>query len=513
MVSVRIVFVLAAAWAAVAVAQETDDRLVIEGRVLGLAEGSPVPGAVVRARFLAGEEDAETDLGATTANADGRFGLSLAPPAAEGLLLLQAEAAGHAPVAVRCFVVAGETGAHEVDLALAPGVSARCRVVAPDGSPAAGARVRLRRRLSDADKEREDPRLDEARLESDADAAGELGWAGVAPGTHRIEAWTANARAEAEARIVGGEVVEIRLQPSPGGRKPRPRCTPPDWRQGLTGRVLASGTGEPIAGAEVSACGRTVRSDSTGRFKIDGLPADSVVVTVSALGHNDVRVQRREDTWLFAGEEREQDLELDLAPPRIIARVVTANGAPVAGTEVIDVRATGLAKGCRSERPLDRRLQPTRLDGTLALVLQPSDPDFEHPVCFLVAAHSLLGRGSSESILPSRASPDAVLEVRLAAAVHLRGRLVDAEGRPVAGALLAAVEWRGRFEDEWSLDYLAPVTGTSDRDGGFFLANVPHGPVEVRVRADGFLEGTYRYLWVDPGVTPAPMELRLLRSP
>src|SRR5258705_523480 len=61
------------------------------------------------------------------------------------------------------------------------------------------------------------------------------------------------------------------------------------------GTVVAAGTQEPIAGAQVQVVGTTLRaaSDERGRFRVSGVPGASVTLEVRRIGYRLARVPAR----------------------------------------------------------------------------------------------------------------------------------------------------------------------------------------------------------------------------
>ncbi|HEY3451869.1 MAG TPA: carboxypeptidase regulatory-like domain-containing protein [Myxococcales bacterium] len=102
-----------------------------------------------------------------------------------------------------------------------------------------------------------------------------------------------------------------------------------DTGAAISGTVLDSRDGKPVAGAKVGAGASTVAADDQGAFRLAGLPGGTVVLTATAEGY----VPRTSEVELVRGRERTgTELHLDRAG-RVKGRV-TSNGAPVAGAEV-----------------------------------------------------------------------------------------------------------------------------------------------------------------------------------
>jgi hypothetical protein len=102
------------------------------------------------------------------------------------------------------------------------------------------------------------------------------------------------------------------------------------------------------------------------------------------------------------------------------------------------------------------------------------------------------GEGSEESPGPALAASEPLevelgedqaregLEIALAAAVELAGKVVDASGDPVEGALVLATRL--------DLEGLVPERATSGEDGSFRFRSLGAGRYELVANADGFAE-------------------------
>ncbi|MGC4122684.1 MAG: carboxypeptidase regulatory-like domain-containing protein [Myxococcales bacterium] len=124
----------------------------------------------------------------------------------------------------------------------------------------------------------------------------------------------------------------------------------------ISGTVLDSRDGKPVAGATVAGGASRVTADEKGAFRLTGLPGGTVVLTASAEGY----VPRTSEVELTRGRERTgTELHLDRAG-RVKGRV-TSNGAPVAGAEVWAARY-GFASRLSSLSPV----AVTDLEGAFA---------------------------------------------------------------------------------------------------------------------------------------------------
>ncbi len=90
------------------------------------------------------------------------------------------------------------------------------------------------------------------------------------------------------------------------------------------------------------------------------------------------------------------------------------------------------------------------------------------------------------------------LDVRLVNGGELRGKVVDEDGKPIAGAELVA-----RIDPEmFGQGGFKVRTTKSESNGGFVLAHLPAGPTQLRVKADGRLESDATATIVDGELAP-----------
>ncbi|MFN8824989.1 MAG: carboxypeptidase regulatory-like domain-containing protein [Planctomycetota bacterium] len=152
---------------------------------------------------------------------------------------------------------------------------------------------------------------------------------------------------------------------------------------------------------------------------------------------------------------------------RVDGRVLGPDGLPMPNVEV-------LAKARYQD---DAILAKTRSDGDGMFVISRMPDDRGLSITAQAPGHTL-------SVAWAELSPEqpfAGVELRLYEANTLRGRIVDPEGRPVAGASVL-----GCKDMTWFHGQTMPVETTSDADGRFELRGVPIGDCVVRAYASGF---------------------------
>ena len=200
--------------------------------------------------------------------------------------------------------------------------------------------------------------------------------------------------------------------------------------------VVVEGTvrdlfGNVVDGATVSAAGASAITDGAGRFVLR-VAAGPHVVRAVVDGH--------------APAEREltapaTDVALVLVPEAELRGVVVERGsrAPVAGVEVV---ARGLTRAGLGLPPIARAVALTDGAGRFAFTGLP-------PGRYDVAASTALWAGRlAEPVVVEAARPVDELLVELAprtpaaedevaAGLHIRGRALDAQGRPLAGVVIA----------------------------------------------------------------------------
>ncbi len=436
------------------------------GRVVD-GEQQPIGGAKVtlrsapaggdprsRMRMMARGEEQQETYEATT-GARGEFALAGLPA---GRFDLEARAAGFAPRVVPGLEIPAGDGEQDLGtVLLQPGEALEGRVTDPQGQPVAEAEVRV------AAAGRDPVFALFARQGETADAWTDVtGWFRVAdlvPGQPVTVVVTRKGYSTAEVPGVKlpAEPLAVTLQPAIR----------------VSGRVVDPG-GEPVPRAQVMAfaerqrggaramrTGGRAQSDEEGRFVIEEVEPGTLRVTATAEGR-----QPAELGGIAAPPGRDvEGLELVLAPGATVeGRVTDADGRPVPGVLVNPVEP---------DRPGTRMMMMFRGgtsdgDGWYRIEGLPPGPRS-------IAAEDDQGRRAVGDLDVRPGSNR--LDLRFRGGVEVAGRVVDAEGTPVADAEVAlAAPNRGWGEQRV----------TTGAGGGFVLEGVGEGEYRLLASKEGY---------------------------
>jgi RNA polymerase sigma-70 factor (ECF subfamily) len=403
-------------------------RVVLFGHVVG-EDGKPLAGAHVWAARKFGDEPPT----AVRTGDDGRFEVNV--DARERLF---AAADGH------CVALAANVGRgadHAITLFKTVGVL-RGRVLDPDGKPIASARIVIggfQGRATTATRSDDDGRFEMPGTPAFWGQSVTVSAAGFVP-----------ANLSMPPDVGGGARLVVRLE-----------------RAGVvTGLVLDATTRTPIVGASVVIVGsefHAIETDGDGRFR---LVADVGVtqgqVRATAAGHRPEVVR--------VATVGAADVELALEPlVAIEGRVLDGNGRPAAGAEV---RWSGNT-GPRTSADTDGRFH-----------LSASAPSATRPVV-IVARNA--GRGFAVASVTD-AKP---VELRLAPAAVITGVVLDADGAPVAGAIVRAAPGVEGPDGQsaWTiLELLGHDSfggSATDAQGRFRIDDLPAEPIAVHADRPG----------------------------
>jgi hypothetical protein len=444
----------------------------LTGRVVDAGGGSAAGSSVIVARADRAVQLADPDGRyvpdsfskplRTTASADGRFELKgLVPGGAYVAAAATVAGDRSAPV----FFIAAAAGV-ELELPLPLRGSLRVRITGPDGRPAPGSVLRLH----------------EMSLEWDscsADGSGWVLWDGLPPGRHQLECRSFGLVAVAETvEVAPGEVreLEIRLprghaisgvirdqagRPVPGARV----FAQVPWSTWVGNAPLGDPPrGEAMDGRLSSGLGT---SGEDGTFRLEGLAAAVHDLVVEREGHAALLTHG----WLPPRDR------VDLVLPqtgsaRFEVRIATG-GSPSGSASVVvvdPIPESGHSLAIVAERwPKDCAVQ----DG--AVVVEGLRPGRQR----MVLRFPGYADRAAEVVVEPGAMVDAGRLV-LEGGVEVAGRVEDASGRPIPGALLAAIS---AIDEERGM-------GACDPEGRFTARELAPGVDRLRVRAEGYLSAT-----------------------
>ena len=320
------------------------------------------------------------------------------------------------------------------------------------------------------------------------------------------------------------------------------------WKGGvLEGRVVAHGSGAPLAGAVVRVGAVAVdarmtspplaqaTSDAAGRYVVEGLPVGQSMVSVEHPTHFFAPLEawrgsgRRSSgaetpppsgLTVFVAEEGQRiarDLELAPGIP-VTGRVVDGRGEPVDGAEVF-VERFGTDHSTWAWGLMSRRFMSSSSGSAESKAVATSGPDGTFTVKGLPPREEwvlharkspLLGERSMPFPLSAGAErPDVVL--RLVEGVTVAGQVVDAQGTPVAEAKVQAYLIHDGGEGSFTGGDPYP-TATTDAQGAFRLQGLLPGRLNVNARAKDLGSATQEVEPRSPGDVRTGLELRLERE-
>ena len=238
--------------------------------------------------------------------------------------------------------------------------------------------------------------------------------------------------------------------------------------------------GEPVAGAEIWGQGRhrswpnaerLARTDSTGRFHVRGF-AGNGVLGARAAGHLPSVTLEVRSMPVDERGHKTATLELGEAGGRVSGHVLDPDGRPVAGASVhAGPRGGGMVQLPDGRWALEPGPAPARTDAQGAFLLHGDVSAGTHEVTVVARGYPAW---QGEVVVVDGTTTS--LDVRLEHPASIAGRVVDAGGRPVAGArVLAAKESPGGHY----FHRFPPSEARSDEDGRFTVTWLAPGEREL----------------------------------
>ncbi|MCU0725636.1 MAG: carboxypeptidase-like regulatory domain-containing protein [Planctomycetes bacterium] len=352
--------------------------------------------------------------------------------------------------------VAPETEGHEPGPAPAPPPTADPAVVrdpaAPatgaiagtvrekdSGAPVAGATVVITGTLADGKKS--------ANLVTGED--GGYRFEGLPPGKFTVAAWPVRHADSAVLPVTVAENVEVRLdlEVLPGAV--------------VSGLVTEKGSGAALTGVTVTPNLRHRRTATTGpdgRYRLEGLPAGTLYLMAEGPDH-----PVTSGMVTVAGPGAAATLDFELARGAVVHGIVLdTRGAPIPGAAVQSVGGGG-------------RQVKSGPDGAFTLRAVPVDRQV-----VLNATKDGYATALSDPLVLRPAEEMVGLRLTMSAGARVRGLVLDAEGRPAAGAQVMLMLKPGPgFRPSY------PPNGKADDRGAFDLFPVPPGEWQVAARLSG----------------------------
>ncbi|MEM1451388.1 MAG: sigma-70 family RNA polymerase sigma factor [Planctomycetota bacterium] len=449
------------------------------------AEATVVLGAVGALAFMDLDEEAPEGVPLTTTDAEGRFSFAEAPA---GTLLVTAGAENAAPSETLQLEERDGGAPVEVALSLRRGVRIHGEVLRKDGALAAGWRLRFMQNGMSLG-------ATGTRLLrwAETDADGRFDERHLCPGTWGLVAYPE----DDELKELGGSMPEHMIQSTVELEDGQELFVALGARsaEAVTVRGRITLRGEPAGGGFLqwmSEC-----DDPTGSMQNVRVAADGAYeIELTRPGAWSMRAMGGGGQGEFVVDvpaESEHTIDFELPAATLRGRVVDPDGEPVEGALVSHVLALGAAHHSPMRVMADR--QKTDASGAFELVaLTPG-------LYRIGVTHAERGCGvASELVEVVEGDSLEGFELEIAPGFPVTGRVVDAEGLPVAFAPIWIHDAAGRLVN--------PITGVmTSEDGTFATFPVPPGEYAVLTRRERTCAQALGVIVEDE--SPDPVELQL----
>ncbi|MBX3728695.1 MAG: carboxypeptidase regulatory-like domain-containing protein [Candidatus Sumerlaeia bacterium] len=428
--------------------------LTVSGEVVD-GSGHPVTKGRVRWATSGGAQAAPQDLDAT-----GRFSIEVLPMSA-GSVHVDNTSAGY--TAASDFITVLDKPVTGVKVVIEAAGTIAGRVVDPDGRPVEGAEITGYHLAQIAPNTwlhlqtgRGAGGQDSQPGKAQSDAQGRFLLRDVAPRGVKLKA--------THAKFSDSEVVDVAVEPGGDKRDVELKLQQAHF---LAGRVVDK-EGKPLEGANIHAHGwnfhlpRPVRTDATGAFRLERLPAGFVNLSIShqlsSKSFQNEAVDREGVEYVL--ESVEQPNQPQRAPHVLLIGTVLDDrtGAPIERLRVRNAQEHSVPYRIEVDREVPGLFRVERIFRGMDLQLQITAPDY---------ATLLTGRietGGEEEILRQT--------FRMRRGGRVVGRAVNPAGEPIADV---TVQLKGVFAEPWQEPQMPLAIATSDADGRFEFANVSAG--------------------------------------
>jgi uncharacterized GH25 family protein len=390
-------------------------------------------------------------------------------------------------------VEAGRSVEH--DIVLDPGATVFGRVVDASGSPVPKARVVCN---SDEARTRSEPRADET------DDAGAFVLRGVAPGRSKLNVVCAgfvdqssDAREYASGDVVRDVVIALDRGNALAGTV--------RWADGRPGegaalRVTAlSEDDQRRFSFSLGGEAPVATADAQGAFEISGLGAGPYEVradfTETLPGEGRKKIKRPWRATLDSVEAGRRDLVLVLEPPRALVGTVRDDlGRPVPKFQI-----SALPLDAAGNSDWDRRVTQAVSDETGAFRVEKV-----HPGKWDVSVEAKGYQDPAEQRVEI-ADAEAVIEFTCTRGTSLAGRVLDPDGKPIAGASIYLQSKDG--ERSWASSH-----AETDVHGEFHCTGQASGKVSLWAQHSNYAPSERQELELVPGGALAELTLHLRRG-
>jgi len=346
-----------------------------------------------------------------------------------------------------------------------PGLVLRGFVTGPDGEPVQGAKVRASQVGAQAAQQRREQvslQFERSRLETDEQ--GEFVLDTLAEGAYMVLCW----QTDGDYATLRRNDVHVRpgmdplnLQLDRGGR--------------IRGSVIDEATGEPIAGAQISAndvadIRKEAVSNADGSFLLRGLAAAGRSVMISVNAPDYARGKRQ--VKLQKGQEREETFEL--TPTGVVSgRVLNSAGDPVQGARV-------MAKQTQEVSGVEQTLSTDVTDSDGMFSLSGIEAGESRWVRAKKSQY-LDGHSDAFGLEPSQSVNIGTITLELGAT--LKGSVVGGDGKGVPDCQVIIA-----LEGQTDLQYGGNPSNHTNARGEFSIGGLNSGTVDLVVKATHFIE-------------------------
>ncbi len=474
---------------ALAAAGQKDDKPgpTIAGRILD-DQGRPIPGAGVWMQV--GFEDSDDASAHTTTDAQGRYVLPVPATwdrtpmhARQGIVW--AHASGHRMNTASAYAALSGK-AKSVDLVLGPATDTSFVVFGPDGRPVAGAVVEPHLVLTPVNAYMFPPRAMQPAIRAVTDADGRAALPAMPRAGFRAVNVTVGSLGAQKVDFVDRDTEparrEIRLRPA-GRVEGRVIADRPEWARGLKVYVTTTENGDPYRLSFKALGDDIVTTGPDGSFVVPAIAAGKLVVGTQVAEGLPVRPIAPEGLEVRIDQTTRVFIPLVKAVRLRGVIRVQGTGEPIAGASVAVGYGYKRSKLDGGSRPTGSATVVSDAQGRFATYGLPGDATMQ--VIYMPEPFVQMGQPWAERhAVPEKVEAFDLPPIEVVRGVTIKGRLVDAEGRPLAGLKLSGLAGdRG---------YGFAIT---EPQGDFTMSSVPAG-----------LKFSYR-VWVDDREPPVDVEI------